>query len=189
MIVCRFQPTICTSQHFSIIPGSVHAQLADEGWQLQEYDPTQVTYDDYLHLIQNMDETTYLIDYHIPVAGIPTQHPFWNSILYNKNAIILQNKVIFRSHEHAERWRERLVENNGREECGETIEDIEGWVKDGLKCWELTSTKKLSQLYSVFLSSVNPGANVIDLVLHQETRPQYISAIMCNSGSILAVET
>ncbi|KAG7154644.1 28S rRNA (cytosine-C(5))-methyltransferase-like 3 [Homarus americanus] len=116
----------------------VHAQLADEGWQLQEYDPTQVTYDDYLHLIQNMDETTYLIDYHIPqLLVFPPNTPFWNSILYNKNAIILQNKA---------------------------------------------------SCIPVFLSSVNPGANVIDACAAPGNKTSYISAIMCNSGSILAVE-
>ncbi|XP_045608311.2 28S rRNA (cytosine-C(5))-methyltransferase isoform X1 [Procambarus clarkii] len=72
----------------------VQFQLDSEGWIFQEYDSAQVTYDDFLCLINNLEESTYLRDYHIPDLLIfPPNTPFWDSILYECNAVILQDKA------------------------------------------------------------------------------------------------
>lgn len=71
----------------------VQAQLASQGWMFLEYNPLQETYDDFLNVIQNMDESTYLRDYHVPeLLVFPPNTTFWDNILYKKNAIILQDK-------------------------------------------------------------------------------------------------
>ncbi|KAK8749779.1 hypothetical protein OTU49_015538, partial [Cherax quadricarinatus] len=73
---------------------NVQYQLDNNGWSLQEYDPTQVTYSDFLKFIQELGESTYLRDYHVDELLIfPPKTPFWDNFLYTNNDIILQDKA------------------------------------------------------------------------------------------------
>ncbi|KAK3860039.1 hypothetical protein Pcinc_033889 [Petrolisthes cinctipes] len=72
----------------------VHNQLAEKGWILYSYKKESVTYDDYLDLVENLEGSTYMEDYHIPeLLVFPPNTPFWNSELYKENAIVLMDKA------------------------------------------------------------------------------------------------
>ncbi|XP_064084595.1 28S rRNA (cytosine-C(5))-methyltransferase-like isoform X2 [Macrobrachium nipponense] len=72
----------------------VHAQLKKDRFILQDYDPSVESYDDFLERVKNLVTPYYLVDYHIPeLLVFPPGIPFWNSFLYKKNAIILQDKA------------------------------------------------------------------------------------------------
>ncbi|XP_045115578.1 28S rRNA (cytosine-C(5))-methyltransferase-like [Portunus trituberculatus] len=73
---------------------AVHAKLFNEGWRLTSYDRGHTTYDDFLYLVENLEEYCYLIDYHIQdLLVFPPSTPFWNSSLYKNSVIILQDKA------------------------------------------------------------------------------------------------
>ncbi|XP_050701678.1 28S rRNA (cytosine-C(5))-methyltransferase-like isoform X2 [Eriocheir sinensis] len=73
---------------------AVRSQLAEEGWWALEYDRNQITYDHFLHLMENLKEHQYLVDYHLPeLLVFPPNTPFWDSVLYRENAVILQDKA------------------------------------------------------------------------------------------------
>lgn len=72
----------------------VHAQLETDGFILENCDPSLESYDDFLERVKNLASPYYLVDYHIPELLIfPPGTPFWDSILYKKNVIILQDKA------------------------------------------------------------------------------------------------
>ncbi|XP_076044684.1 28S rRNA (cytosine-C(5))-methyltransferase-like isoform X3 [Oratosquilla oratoria] len=71
----------------------VHSHLVKEGWKQITYDGF-VTYMDFLNLVKKLDGKDYMCDYHVPDLLIfPCNTPFWNSWLFKKNYIILQDKA------------------------------------------------------------------------------------------------